>query len=145
MISFIGYEITTKQTGSSMALQATLFYTGILGCLFIYLSAEVTKLRLKHQVHLGDGGHLDLFKAIRIHGNFSEYVPLALILLLLSELIGGRPWMLHTLSSTFVIARILHVIGLRKTEGPSIYRFLGATLTWAVISIFSLFCLISAF
>lgn len=128
-----------------MALQATLLYSGILGCLYIYLSAEVTKLRLTHDVHLGDGGHMDLFKAIRIHGNFSEYVPFTLFLLLLCELIGGRPWMIHTLSLTFVAARILHIIGLRKTEGPSIYRFLGSTLTWAVISILSIFCLISAF
>jgi uncharacterized membrane protein YecN with MAPEG domain len=128
-----------------MALQATLFYSGILGCLYIYLSIEVTKLRLTHDVHLGDGGHKDLFKAIRIHGNFSEYVPFTLFLLFLCELIGGRPWMIHTLSLTFIAARILHIIGLRKAEGPSIYRFLGSTLTWCVISILSIFCLISAF
>ncbi|MGV8948357.1 MAG: MAPEG family protein [Candidatus Paracaedibacter sp.] len=128
-----------------MALQATLFYSGILGCLYIYLSVEVTKLRLTHDVHLGDGGHMDLFKAIRIHGNFSEYVPFTLFLLLLCELIGGRPWMIHALSLTFIVARLLHIIGLRKLEGPSIYRFLGATLTWCVISVLSIFCLISAF
>lgn len=128
-----------------MALQATLFYSGILGCLYIYLSAVVTKLRLTHDVHLDDGGHRDLLRAIRIHANFSEYVPFTLFLLLLCELIGGRPWMIHTLSLTFIAARILHMIGLRKLEGPSIYRFLGATLTWCVISILSIFCLISAF
>ncbi len=128
-----------------MALQATLFYAGILGCFYVYLSAEVTKLRVKHQIGLGDGKRLDLLKAIRIHGNFSEYVPLTLFLLLLTELVGGRPWMIHTLSVTFVTARILHVIGLRKTDGPSIYRFLGSTFTWVVISILSIFCLISAF
>lgn len=128
-----------------MALQATLFYSGILGCLYIYLSAEVTKLRVNYQVGLGDGGRLDLLKAIRIHGNFSEYVPLTLFLLLLTELIGGRPWMIHTLSVTFVVARILHIIGLRKIDGPSIYRFLGSTLTWIVILILSIFCLTSAF
>jgi uncharacterized membrane protein YecN with MAPEG domain len=53
--------------------------------------------------------------------------------------------MIHSLGVTFVAARILHIIGLRKTDGPSIYRFLGSTLTWIVISILSLFCLISSF
>jgi len=128
-----------------MALQATLFYSGILGCLYVYLSTEITKLRVKYQVGLGDGGHPDLLKAIRIHGNFSEYVPFTLFLLLLCELIGSRPWMIHTLGMTFVIARIFHIIGLRKIEGPSIYCFLGAALTWLVILILSIFCLASAF
>lgn len=128
-----------------MALQATLFYSGILGCLYVYLSAEVTKLRVKYQIGLGDGERPDLLKAIRIHGNFSEYVPFTLLLLLLCELIGGRPWMIHTLGTTFVTARIFHVIGLRKIEGPSIYCFLGATLTWIVMAILSIFCFASAF
>ena len=128
-----------------MALHASIFYAGLFGLIYIYLSAEVTKLRVKYQVGLGDGGHLDLLKAIRIHGNFSEYVPFALILMLLSELIGGRPWMLNLLGGVLVLARVLHIIGLRKTEGPSIYRFLAAVMTWSVILIFSIFCFISAF
>ncbi|MBM3469137.1 MAG: hypothetical protein FJX71_06905 [Alphaproteobacteria bacterium] len=128
-----------------MALHASIFYAGIFGLIYIYLSADVTKLRVKYQVGLGDGGHLDLLKAIRIHGNFSEYVPFALFLLFLSELIGGRPWMLHVLGVTLLVGRILHIIGLRKTDGPSIYRFFAAVMTWGVLLIFSIFCVISTF
>lgn len=128
-----------------MALHASILYSAIFGLLYIYLSAEVTKLRLKYQIWLGYGKHLDLFKAIRIHGNFIEYVPFTLFLLFLSELIGGRSWMIHTLGGVLVVARILHIIGLRMTEGPSLYRFFGTTLTWAVMLIFSIFCLVSAF
>ncbi|MBX9806079.1 MAG: MAPEG family protein [Alphaproteobacteria bacterium] len=127
-----------------MALHASILFSGIFGLLYIYLSAQVTLLRVKYQVGLGHGGHLDLLKAIRIHGNFSEYVPFALFLMFLSELIGGQSWMIHTLGVILVIARVLHIVGLRKTEGPSIYRLLGASLTWAVILIFSVFCLVSA-
>ena len=127
-----------------MALHASILYTGIFGLIFLYLSTEVTKLRLRYQVGLGDGGHLDLLKAIRIHGNFAEYVPLILFLLFLSELIGGRSWMLHALGAILVIGRILHIIGLRKTDGPSIYRFLGILFTWTVLLVLSVFCLISA-
>lgn len=128
-----------------MALHASILYSGLFGLIYIYLSAEVTKLRLKYQVYLGHGGHLDLLKAIRIQGNFAEYVPFTMFLLFLSELIGGRSWMIHLMGAILVIARILHVIGLRNTEGPSLYRFFGITLTWSVILVFSIFCLVSAF
>jgi uncharacterized membrane protein YecN with MAPEG domain len=126
-----------------MALHTSILYAGIFGLLFIYLSVEVVKLRAQYQVRLGDEGHLDLLKAIRIHGNFAEYVPLALVLFSLSELIGGRSWMLHTLGITLIIGRVLHIMGLRKTDGPSVYRILGVLLTWVVILILSVFCFIS--
>lgn len=127
-----------------MALHATILYAGIFGLMFLYLSAEVSKLRVRYEVGLGDGGHLDLLKAIRIHGNFSEYVPIILILLFLSELMGGRSWLMHTLGGILLIGRVLHMIGLRITEGPSLYRFFGILMTWAVLLILSVFCFISA-
>jgi uncharacterized protein len=127
-----------------MALHATILYASILGLMYLYLSAEVTKLRVKHEVYLGHGKHLDLLKAIRIHGNFAEYVPFILFLLFLSELLGGRGWLLYTLGGLLVVGRILHIIGLRITDGPSLYRFFGIMLTWSVLLILSIFCLISA-
>jgi len=81
---------------------------------------------------------------MRIHGNFSEYVPFILLLFFLTELIGGRSWMLYTLGGMLLIGRVLHVIGLRKTEGASIYRFTGSILTWVVLLVLSVFCFISA-
>ena len=128
-----------------MALHATILYSSIFGLMFLYLSAEVTKLRVRYEVYLGDGGHLDLFKAIRIHANFAEYIPIILFLLFLSELIGGRSWLLHTLGGLLVVGRILHVIGLQKSDGPSLYRFFGIIITWTVLLVLSVFCLISAF
>ena len=127
-----------------MALHASILFAGIFGLIYLYLSVEVTKLRVKHQISLGDGGRTDLLKAIRIHGNFSEYVPFALFLLFLSELSGGRSWLLYALGATLLIARILHIIGIRTTDIAYTYRFLGAVLTWFVILILSVFCLISA-
>lgn len=128
-----------------MALHATILFSGIFGLIYLYLSVEVTKLRVKHQVSLGDGGRTDLLRAIRVHGNFSEYVPFALFLLFLSELSGGRSWLLYALGVTLLIARIMHIIAIRKADSPYTYRFIGAGLTWFVILILSIFCLFSAF
>lgn len=127
-----------------MALRVSIFYAGIFGLLFLYLSLEVFKLRLRYQAKLGHGGHLDLLKAMRIHGNFAEHVPFILVLFFLSEFIGGRSWMLHTLGITLLAGRILHIMGLRKTDGLSLYRTLGTLLTWVVLLILSVFCFISA-
>ncbi|MBM3633097.1 MAG: hypothetical protein FJX03_05285 [Alphaproteobacteria bacterium] len=128
-----------------MGLHATILFAGIFGLMYLYLTVEVTKLRAKYQVWVGHGGHLDLLKAIRIHGNFAEYIPFIMLLLFLSELIGGRSWMLYFLGSLLLGGRILHIIGLRKTEGPSLHRFVGGLLTWTVLLVLSVFCFASAF
>jgi uncharacterized membrane protein YecN with MAPEG domain len=127
-----------------MALHATILYAGIFGLIYVYLSIQVTLLRAKYQVWFGDGKRRDLLKAIRIHGNFAEFVPFTLFLLYISELVGGRSWILHTLGAIFLISRILLILALRK-DGPSPERLVGILLTWAVILILSAFCLVSAF
>ena len=41
------------------------------------------------QVGLGDGGEKTLLRHIRVHGNFGEYVPFILMLMLMGELLGA--------------------------------------------------------
>ena len=67
----------------------TPLYAALLALLFVVLSGRVIKQRLKHQVGLGDGGQPALVRAIRVHGNFIENVPLALLLLLMYEMMNG--------------------------------------------------------
>ena len=55
--------------------------------LFVVLSFRVIAGRRASSTALGDGSNPDLFRRIRVHSNFAEYVPLALILLGLAE--GG--------------------------------------------------------
>ena len=61
--------------------------------IFIKLSFNVIGLRRKNKVSLGSGGHEDLERAIRAQANFSEYVPIGIILLACLEL-NGAPWWL---------------------------------------------------
>ena len=57
------------------------FYV-VLGALFIIkLSLNVVHLRRQYRISTGDGGVSDLQLAIRVHGNAVEYIPLALLLL----------------------------------------------------------------
>ena len=58
----------------------TLLTASLLGLIFIWLSARVIGARVKNEALIGDNGDTELIFAIRTHGNFTEYVPIFLIL-----------------------------------------------------------------
>jgi uncharacterized protein len=107
---------------------------GALNALFnIFLANQVSTLRRKHGVSLGQGEHPELMVAIRAHANNSEAVPLAIVMLLLAELCGGKAWVLHVAGGGLLIARIAHWIGLPR-KSPNAFRFSGIALTWLAIA-----------
>src|SRR3546814_3776476 len=63
----------------------TPLYAALCGLLLMVLSVRVILLRRAMKVGLGDGDQPVLRRAIRVQANCAEYVPLALILLLLLE------------------------------------------------------------
>ncbi len=80
----------------------------LLAPIFIRLAFGVIKKRRVHQVALGAGEHPDLEAAIRAHGNFAEYVPFALLLLLVGELNGAPIWLLGISAVALVVGRLIH-------------------------------------
>jgi uncharacterized membrane protein YecN with MAPEG domain len=122
-----------------MNVEFTAFYAGILGLFYVALSFKVIILRRKYQVGIGHGEERELHRAIRVHGNFSEYVPMALFLLLLLELNGVQMWILHVLGSMLFLGRILHVMGLSKSAGSSTPRFVGGLLTFLMMAAAAVF------
>jgi len=110
---------------SLVNLEITGLYAGLLGLLFIVLSINIIRLRLKYKVGIGDGDNKELAAKIRIHGNFAEYIPFALILLAIYELNGGTVLMLHICGASIFVGRVLHAIGLSKTIGSSKHRQIG--------------------
>lgn len=49
--------------------------------------------------------------ALQNFANFTEYVPLTLVMLALLEARGGVPaWLLHGLGATFLVGRSLHAL-----------------------------------
>ena len=116
-----------------MPLPVVSLYAGINGLIALALAIRVVRLRGKTGTGIGSGGHAALEQAIRVHGNFSEYVPLILILLALLELDGMPAWRLHLLGSALTLGRILHAWGLSSTAGLSFGRSVGIALTWAVL------------
>ncbi len=115
-------------------MAATLITTGILGLLLLFLSACVIAGRVKFKIGIGDGGNETMRRRIRAQANFAEYVPVALILLMLVESGAiGPAWLPGVLGATLVVARLWHAQGLFSSSGTSAGRFMGTNLTILVI------------
>ncbi|WP_206485431.1 MAPEG family protein [Thalassotalea sp. G2M2-11] len=118
-----------------LSLSITGFYLALLGLLYVALAIRIIQLRFQFKTGIGDGGHAPLAQAIRVHGNFAEYVPIVILLLACSEINGSHPLLLHGVGAIFFIGRISHSIGITKTQGPSSFRFWGMMTSFMSIII----------
>ncbi len=116
-----------------MSVGITAIYASLLAILYIVLSYRVAQNRIRLKVGLGTGQNPELERAVRIHGNFAEYVPFALLLLAFLESGGGAWWAVHLAGAGLLIARVSHALGLNQTSGRSAGRFSGVIATWLVI------------
>lgn len=111
----------------------TLLFASLHILLMLVLAIRVVGHRRALKIGIGDGGDTRLARKVRAHGNFIEYVPMALLMLGLLELSGlGAPW-LWGLGGTLLLARVLHAYGLSRHAGVSPGRFWGVILTWTVL------------
>lgn len=109
-------------------------YAAFLGLLAVALTVRVILCRVKTGVQAGDGGNAQLAQRIRAHANFSEQVPLALLLIVLAEMVGARIGLIHALGSALVIARLASAWGLTHSLGPTMPRQAGAGATALVVA-----------
>ena len=127
-------------------LPITLTTASVLGLMFVWLSARVIGGRVQGQVLIGDAGDVNLVYRIRTHGNFSEYVPIFLIILGLTELSGGNATVLTVLASFFVLARILHVPGMGENANIRLRQagMIGTFLALVIVSLYGLYLAVLA-
>ncbi len=104
-------------------------YFTAFGLLTILHALRVVQLRMKYKVHLGDGGIPELERMTRVFANFTEYVPIGLVLLIALEIAQSPAWYLHLCGMTLLSGRILHAIGLSQTSSPNSLRTSGMILT----------------
>jgi len=121
----------------------TPLFAAIFGLMYIVLSFGVIRLRLSHHVSIGSGENSDLEKAVRIHGNFAEYVPFSLILLWFLEEIEQSSGLVFGLCIFLLVSRVSHYMGMKNQASLMIFRKLGMIGTFLVILISSLALLYS--
>ena len=111
------------------------FYAALLALFYIVLSVRVVRLRRREKVAVGDGDSMRLRRAIRVHGNFAEYVPLTLLLLTFVEMQGASLTTVHALCIMLLIGRVVHACGVSREKEDYRLRAAGMLLTFASIAV----------
>ncbi len=119
----------------------TTLYAGLLAIIYIGLALFTVKGRFKHRISLGDGGNDNMNKRIRIHGNFNEYIPFALLLMLLLDIEETSEIIIHALGVSLIIGRLLHFFGIYHDKGPSFGRTGGMIITLLVVLVAAVLCI----
>lgn len=119
-------------------------YAALLAFLFVALSVRTLLLRRKFKVAIGDGGNQKLLRAMRVHANFAEYVPLCLFLIYLVELQSAPSLMIHALGICLLAGRFSHAFGLSRLDENLSYRVFGMATTFATIISSAVFLLFTA-
>ena len=121
------------------------WYAAVLAAVYVGLSARVVRGRSFHRVNLGSGGIDDMERRVRAHGNFAEYVPLTLLLILLDELRGLPPFAVHGLCLCLLVGRLSHAWGVSRVEHHFGFRVGGLGLTLTALGLAALAVAATAF
>ena len=123
-------------------LPVTAQFTAIMAIWLVMLSINVIVWRYRAKADLGLGtGAPMLERAVRVHGNFTEYTPFVLIILALLEYSAASPDWLYGLGITYFAGRVLHAFTLLIAENKPwgwvgnmpYFRTLAMVLTFTVL------------
>ena len=121
-------------------LPITSIIAALAALLYIALAMRVIGVRRSDKVSLGDAANKTLETRIRQHGNFNEYVPLALILMAIAELQNAPRLLLIVLGLAILGGRLAHVYGLENMHNAvgrklRTYGMLSTFLSLVVLSL----------
>jgi uncharacterized membrane protein YecN with MAPEG domain len=108
-----------------MQFEVTALYAIPLAVIYLILWFRVTSTRAALKVSIGDGGDSALHEKIRHHGNFVEWVPMILILMLLAEGNRAEAFYLHISGTLLLVGRLAHPFGLKAAQATHPLRIVG--------------------
>ncbi len=111
-------------------LSVTPIYLAIAVFIYSVLAFTVIYNRRRQKISIGDGGYSDLAHKIRSHGNFAEYVPLAIIALGAAEITGASHQSLHVWGGALIVGRCLHAFYFIVSPDILKIRIAGMILTF---------------
>jgi len=117
-------------------------YAAVLALLFVALSIRTLRLRRTLRIAIGDAGNQAMLRAMRVHSNFAEYVPLSLILLYFVEANGAPAVLVHGLCLCLIVGRVAHAFGVSQPNENYLFRVTGMALTFTTLIISSAYILL---
>lgn len=119
----------------------TALFAALLVPIYLILTLRVIMLRGAVRVGVGDGGDKQLLRRMRVHANFAETVPFALVLMGLAEGLRASPTALYAAGGGLLLGRILHAYGVSQANETLAFRIAGMVLTLAAIVSLAVACL----
>ncbi len=114
-------------------MQIVPLYAALLSFLFVFLSIRTIRMRRSLKIGIGHGKNESLLRAMRVHSNFAEYVPLSLILLAFVEMANAQNVIVHGLCSLLLIGRCIHAYGVSQENEKLAFRITGMLMTFTCI------------
>ena len=105
-------------------------YAALLALLFVALSIRTLRLRRRLRIGIGDAGNEQMLRAMRVHSNFAEYVPLTLFLIYLAEVQGAHALFIHALGLCLLAGRLSHAYGVSQANENYTFRVVGMSMTF---------------
>jgi uncharacterized membrane protein YecN with MAPEG domain len=112
-------------------------YTAIFAIMLVVLSLRVANMRREAKTSIGDGNNAILRRRIRVQGNFTEYVPISLLLFLFVELQSWPRWLVHMFCLVLLAARLLHAYGVAQEPEYIPYRATAMATTATLLIVAS--------
>ncbi len=107
----------------------TPIYAAVIALIFVGLSVRTLLLRRRMGIAIGTGDDPQLTRAMRVHSNFAEYVPIALILIYFVETRTNTTVWVHVLCVLLILGRISHAYGVSQLNENYRFRIFGMALT----------------
>ena len=108
-------------------------YAAALALLFVALSVRTLKLRRLLKIAIGDSGNQQMIRAMRVHANFAEYTPIAVLLLYMAESSGNNPVIINVLCLALLTGRSAHAFGVSQVNENYKFRVFGMAMTLTTI------------
>ncbi len=108
-------------------------YAALLGFLFFYLSVRTIGLRRRLKIGIGSKENDEMLRCMRVHSNFSEYVPITLLLIYFVEIQGGHPLLIHALGVLLLVGRSVHAYGVSQMNEKFVFRVSGMAMTFTAL------------
>ena len=112
----------------------------------IWLGSRIAAYRKAFAVSVGDGGHEPLLRRMRAQANFVEHAPFVLILLAGLELSGSNRIALAIIAGVFIIARVLHGLGMDGGDRKQfrMYGMITSSLVTLTLTVWAILCVLGS-